>query len=130
MLLVADARSYSVCRLSGTQPAWAAAGSAGPAFVAVTPDEVSLVCPTDNKPPDCLSAEDGWSLLRVDGQLDFGLVGIIADISGTLARAGIPVFVVSTYLTDYVLVKTAQLPDARTALRNAGHAIESGSPAR
>ena len=117
MELVLVPGSFAVCRLSGavntgtlTQP-W---------FLAVTGDEVSLVCRSEDVPAGATAAEDGWTLLKVDDTLDFGLVGVIAKISQTLAAAKVPVFVVSTYLTDYVMVKTNRLSDASTALTDAG----------
>ncbi|MDR3359098.1 MAG: ACT domain-containing protein [Bifidobacteriaceae bacterium] len=107
-----------------TSPAEAAAllsqRLAGPVFVAATGDEVSVVCPASATPGAALKREDGWSLLRVRGQLDFGLVGVLAKLTGALAGAGLPVFAVSTFDTDYLLVKTADLVRARQALAAAG----------
>ena len=124
MELIVAPGSYAVCRLADLA---ALAGvphdRRSPTFLAVTPDEVSLVCPSDTVPPHYLAVEDGWALLRVDGQLDFGLVGIIAELSRALADAGVPIFVQSTYLTDYVLVKQDRLPDATAALTAAGHRV-------
>lgn len=74
-------------------------------FLAKTDWELSLVCETEHVPPDVTHAEPGWRAFRVDQALDFGLVGIIAGITKVLAEAGISVFVVSTYDTDYVLLK-------------------------
>lgn len=68
--------------------------------------------------------ELGWRGLRVAGALDFSLLGIIAGISAALAGAGVSVFVVSTYDTDYVLVKADRLEDAIAALRARGYAVE------
>lgn len=74
-------------------------------FLSKTDEEISLVCETDYIPENATHAEHGWRAFRVDGMLDFGLVGIIASITQRLARAGISVFVISTYNTDYVLLK-------------------------
>lgn len=74
-------------------------------FTGSTDEEKSLVCPTDLVPENTLIREDGWRAFRISGQLDFSLVGILAQISKTLADAGIGIFAVSTYNTDYILVK-------------------------
>jgi len=112
---------FAVCRLARVDDAWP--GSGNPVFVAVTPDEVSVVCASGDVPSQAVAVEDGWAMLRVGGPLDFGLVGVIAALSATLAQAGIPIFVTSTYLTDYVMVKADRLDDAVVALREAGHRL-------
>ena len=81
-------------------------------FFARTDREISLVCPASACPENALNREDGWRCFRLPGPLDFSLVGILAKITGRLRDAGIPVFAVSTYDTDYVLVKS---PDAQRA---------------
>ncbi len=87
-----------------------------------TPEEVSLVC-AEAAVPEGLRAERGWTALAVAGPLDFGLTGIVADLGSCLAAAEIPVFVVSTYDTDYVLVKRDRADAAVATLRTAGHEI-------
>jgi len=112
--------ALAVCRL--------AAGDAFPAwlpphgFVSVTrtSDELSIVCPQDAVPPG-VPCEPGWCALAVAGPLDFGLTGILASIATPLAEAGISIFAISTFDTDYVLVKAERLDDAVEALRRAGH---------
>jgi len=125
MDLALSSDTFAVCRLAGAADAVSFLTGAMPVFLAVTPDEVSLVCRSDSVPPGCLAVEDGWSLLRVAGTLDFGLVGVIAGIGRVLADAGIPVFVVSTYLTDYILVKAERLIGAVDALTLAGHRVDA-----
>jgi len=115
---------FAVCRLVNAAVLPDTLGDAQPFFLAVTPDEISLVCPSDVVPPDALEVEDDWALLQVVGPLDFGLVGVIADLSRTLAGAGIPIFVASTYLTDYLLVKADRLHDAVRVLKAEGHTID------
>lgn len=88
-----------------------------------TPNEVSIVCESDLLPPGYSSREDGWTCLQVDGILDFSLTGVLSQISGSLASAEISLFAVSTYDTDYVLVKEKTLNQAKQALRNAGIVI-------
>lgn len=87
-----------------------------------TPDEVSIVCDA-TLPPAEARAERGWSCLRVLGPLDFALVGILASITSALASAGISLFALSTYDTDYVLVRTSSIEDAIVALTAAGHSV-------
>ena len=87
-----------------------------------THNELSVVCESTIT-IDSEKQEKGWSCLRVDGTLDFGLTGILANLSGTLAEAGISLFAVSTYDTDYLLVKRKTLGDAAAALRRAGHTV-------
>lgn len=111
---------FAVCRLrdlSGvdlSQPLF---------FLAKTPDELSLVCPAASVPSNAAKTESGWSMFRINGQLDFALVGILAKITTLLAENGISVFAVSTFDTDYILVKTASLPAARGLLQAEGYGI-------
>lgn len=98
-------------------------GANNPVFVAVTPDEVSVVCASEDVPKQTLAVMDGWAMLRVTGPLDFGLVGVIAELSAALAQASIPIFVTSTYLTDYVMVTQDRLDDAVSTLRAAGNQV-------
>lgn len=74
-------------------------------FVAKTDEEISLVCPTEEVPEKTISREDGWRAFRIQGVLDFSLIGVLAKISAVLAEGGIGIFVVSTYNTDYILTK-------------------------
>ena len=92
---------FSICKISSIEQANFAREYV---FVAKTPDEISLVCETEYAPPNAI-AEHGWRAFRVAGALDFDMVGVIAKISNLLAAAGISLFVVSTYNTDYVLLK-------------------------
>ncbi|MEZ4628665.1 MAG: ACT domain-containing protein [Eubacteriales bacterium] len=90
-------------------------------FLGVTDEEVSLVCPDDAVPADTLAREDGWRGFRVQGVLDFSLVGILAQISSLLARHGISIFAVSTYNTDYIFTKADVFDRAIAALVEAGY---------
>ncbi len=92
-------------------------------FVGKTDDEISLVCTTENAPTKTLEREDGWRGLRIEGMLDFSLVGILSKISGVLADAGIGIFAVSTYNTDYILVKAENIDKAVAVLATAGYTI-------
>jgi hypothetical protein len=111
----------AVCRLSpdAAPPAWAAKGFSS---VTRTRDELSVVC-LDEAVPPAVRCERGWRALRVAGPLEFGLVGVVASLAEPLARAGVPIFVLSTFDTDYLLVKEERLAEATAALAAAGHAV-------
>jgi len=114
---------FAVCRLlSGEMvPGWLY----GLSFWAATrtDDELSVVLPEENVPADWL-AERGWRCLKVQGPLDFGLTGVLASLTVPLAGAGIPIFAISTYDTDYFLVHDADLSRAIEALSLHGHLVE------
>ena len=90
-------------------------------FIGCTDGELSLVCETDKAPANTLAREDGWRALRVVGTLDFSLTGILSGIATVLADAKIGIFAVSTYDTDYILVKQEDLDRAVGALKRAGY---------
>ena len=96
---------------------------AGP-FVSVTRtiNELTVVCATVSV-PDLVTADKGWRGLRVEGPLPFSLVGVLAALSATLAASEISVFVISTYDTDYILVKDVDLVRAVVSLEAAGHDV-------
>src|SRR3954452_21743366 len=114
---------YAVSRLDPgcAIPQWAT-GS----FVSMTRthEELSIVCLEDNV-PDGVETERDWRGLAIVGRLDFSLVGILSSLLGPLAQAGIPVFVTSTFNTDYLFVKQGRLEQALEVLRKAGHEIDS-----
>ena len=92
-------------------------------FIGKTDTEKSLVCPTEMVPDNVISQEDGWKAFRICGKLDFSLVGILAGITEVLAKKRIEVFVVSTYDTDYVLIKSEKFGVALNALQDEGYKI-------
>ena len=92
-------------------------------FLAKTDEEVSLVCPTERVPEWAMTREDGWRAFRIVGVLDFSLIGILAKLSGVLAAGGIGIFAVSTFNTDYILVKAENLDRALSLLRESGYAV-------
>jgi hypothetical protein len=114
--------SLAVCRLGPDEPVpgWAWAGPL--AAVVRTPDELSVVC-AEAAVPAGVRCERGWRALRVAGPLDFSEVGVLAALVGPLADAGVSVFAVSTFDTDYLLVRAGQLPAAVAALTAAGHTM-------
>lgn len=109
--------AFAVCKL---QDAAAVDWSRAFTFLSQTDSELSLVCPEDAVPPSPLACEPGWRMLRVAGELDFSLVGILSKLTATLAERDIPVFAISTYDTDYLLVKQAFAGPAGAALREQG----------
>lgn len=115
----------AVCRLpAGAEaPAWLV----GETFASFTraPDETSIVCRAAVV-PEGVRVEAGWRALRVAGPLDFALTGILASLLVPLAAARVPVFALSTFDTDYLLVRDTALGDAVAALVGAGHRVEPG----
>lgn len=97
--------------------------SCGFYFLAKTPDELSLVCFTEDVPSTAISEDKGWKAFRVEGTLDFALVGILSKITQLLAAEGISIFAVSTYDTDYVLLKRENIDKAREVLQNGGYQV-------
>lgn len=92
-------------------------------FIGKTDTELSLVCATADTPANTTAREDGFRGFRIQGVLDFSLIGILSKISGVLAEQGIGIFAVSTYDTDYILVKKENLDRALQALAEAGFEI-------
>lgn len=93
--------------------------------VTCSEEELSVVAPQEVE-LEAEVSECGWSCLRIAGKLDFALVGVIAEIAGLLAAAGVSVFVVSSYDTDYILIKTVDIKAADRALTGAGHTLHPG----
>ena len=108
--------------------ALAGALAAGRGIVSVTrtPEETSIVCPADVDLPEA-SSEPGWAAYRVRGTLDFALTGILHALTGPLAAAGIPVFALSTFDTDYLLVRVAARSASEAAWRAAGIAVHGAA---
>ncbi len=118
---------FAICQLD---PGWPLSVPRGRfASVTVTGREVSLVCEEEEVPSGYRECAVGYRLLRVQGPLDLSLVGILASLSDTLAESGISVFCISTFETDYLLVKATDLVRAVRALRIAGHQV-SDTPGR
>ncbi|MEM6425517.1 MAG: ACT domain-containing protein [Cyanobacteria bacterium P01_H01_bin.119] len=121
-------QTFAVCRLSpqAALPSWATCGQ----FFAITrtDKELSIVCDQANIPEervDNFRCEGNWRSLKVLGPLDFSLTGILSAIAAPLAAAKISIFALSTYDTDYVLVKAANLDQAIAVLKAAHHQIQS-----
>ena len=107
--------TYGVCRLDNNEsiPEWVQKSS----FFSITrtSDELSIVCSLENI-PNGIKFEKEWRILKIEGPLDFSLIGILASISTILAQRGISIFAISTYDTDYILVKNIDIDNAVKSL--------------
>ena len=92
-------------------------------FIGKTDEEKSLVCRTGDVPDNTIQQSDGWRAFRIQGVLDFSLIGILAKISGTLARHEVGLFAISTFNTDYILVKDKDYKRAVKALTQEAYRI-------
>jgi hypothetical protein len=123
--LIVLPQKIAVCRLSGDAsiPPWATEGD----FFSITrtADELSIVCLQDAV-PEGINSERDWRCLRVAGAMPFAVVGVVAGLTAALAEAGISVFVVSTFDTDYLLTKQEDWAAALEALRRQGYTICEG----
>lgn len=128
LTLLEVAGQFAVCKLppASAIPEWATAGDLF--SITRTGDELSVVCRQELVPTGT-HAEAGWRCLRVAGAMPFTLVGVLAALTVPVANAGVGVFAVSTFDTDYLLVKAERFEEAVAALRGAGHTVaepESG----
>lgn len=117
---------FAICRLNQNEPVpvWASLG--GFFSITRTHEELSIVCPAINLPEHFKSSaryETGWKCLRVEGPLDFTQTGILASIAVPLADASISIFAISTFDTDYLMIKEEKLTAAKQILAEAGHSI-------
>jgi hypothetical protein len=112
--------TYAICKLDHELPipAWVHA-SHGFSSITYTQDELSIICEQQHIPAE-IQQEKDWRILKIIGPLDFSLVGVISKITGILANAGISLFTVSTYETDFILVKQGVLDKAIHSLTDAG----------
>ena len=94
-------------------------------FVGKTDEEISLVCKTEDTPVKTTDREDGWRGFRIEGTLDFSLIGILSRLSSILAENEIGIFAISTYNTDYILVKDVNYDRAMRVLAEAGYMIST-----
>lgn len=90
-------------------------------FIGKTDEENSLVCLIKDVPANAVSRDDGWRAFQIEGVLDFSLVGILSKLSGILAENGIGIFALSTYNTDYILVKASHFERAANVLSMNGY---------
>ena len=92
-------------------------------FIEKTDEENSLVCITSEVPPNVIQRDDGWKAFRIQGILDFSLIGILSKIASILADNNISIFAVSTYNTDYVLIKKENYQKGLELLQASGYQI-------
>ena len=120
MRLIWLADRFSVCRVADDVRLHPHASYC---FTAKTETEHSLVCRMEDVPEHTIAREDDWCGFCIEGTLDFSLIGILARISALLAEAGIGIFAVSTYNTDYILTKSGNFADALYVLARAGYTV-------
>jgi hypothetical protein len=113
---------YAVCRMEpgASIPPWATAGPL--CSVTRTAEELSILCPAERVPPAVRQAGD-WRALKIEGPFDFTAIGVLASVATPLAAAGISLFALSTFDTDYLLVNEATLDRAVAVLLEAGHQV-------
>ncbi len=116
--------TFALARLppSAAVPAWV--GGSDLIAVVRTRDELSIVCRADVIPSDVAEVERGFRGLGVVGTLDFGVTNVIARLTAPLAEAGIAIFNISTFDTDYILMREEHLADAKSALARAGYDVD------
>ena len=118
------AGAYAIVRMDARAavPDWATQGVFS--SVTRTADELSIVCPADNLPAH-LSSESHWICFKLEGPFPFSQIGVLLCFIEPLSHSGVPIFSISTYNTDYVLVQEEFMSVARQALATAGHALIS-----
>jgi hypothetical protein len=123
LTLILLPETFAICRLASdaSVPPLATAGDLF--SITRTADELSIVCRQDTV-PEGIHSERGWRCLRVAGTIPISVVGVLASLTAPLAEAGITLFAISTFDTDYLLVKETDLEGAVAALRQEGHIIE------
>jgi len=120
MLLKMLPYNLSVCKVRSTVDIDLAADFY---FIGKTDEEMSLVCRTEDVPKETTERDDGWRGFRIEGTLDFSLIGILSKISTILAENEIGIFAVSTYNTDYILTKEKDFDRTMDVLKVAGYEV-------
>jgi hypothetical protein len=115
--------TFSVCRLESGEdlPTWATQGELF--SLSRSDEELSIVCES-RFVPAAIQAEHGWRALKVEGPLDFSLTGILASLLNPLANEGVSIFAISTFDTDYLLLRPEALASAMQILQKSGHTIK------
>src|SRR5262249_14427416 len=121
LILLRD--SFAICKLmsNASIPSWATTGNLF--SITRTTEELSVVCP-QNSVPDGINCKRGRRRLRVAGTIPFSVVGVLASLTAPLAETGISAFAISTFDTDYLLVKVQDLERAVAILRRRGHIVQ------
>lgn len=115
-------REFSVCKLTSVNGIDLTQTFT---FLSVTDDEISLVCDSAQVPRNALRVEAGWKGLKIKGVLDFGMIGVIAKIAGILAEQNISIFVISTFNTDFILLKSTDYQKAVHLLGQNGYILSA-----
>jgi len=117
--------TFAIVRMGAADevPKWTDGGP----FVSMTrtDSELSIVC-RERHVPAGAHADRGWQCLKIEGPIPLNVVGVMAEVASVLAKAGVSVFPIATYATDYVFVKGDQVAGAIDALRAAGHSVRRG----
>jgi hypothetical protein len=126
LTLLVLAEKFAVCRFDkgAAVPPWVWAGSFS--SVTQTMDEISIVCLQQQVPQE-LNVSRDWRCLKVAGPLDFSMIGVLSSLAMPLAEAGVSILAISTYETDYLLVKQDDLEKAIKSLSDSGHSIHRGA---
>ena len=120
MKIQALAQDFAICKVAELPPPNKLGGVY---FIGKTEEEISLVCETAYAPASTLACSSGWRAFRIQGVLDFSLVGVLSKISALLAAADIGIFAVSTHNTDYILTKAEHFGKALSVLEDGGYVI-------
>ena len=121
MTLKVIENEFSVCKVTDYQRVNLDADFV---FTGKTDEELSLVCPVSLVPTNTTERDDGWQAFRIEGVLDFSLIGILTRVSSILAEEKIGIFAISTYNTDYILTRKENFQRALDALRRAGYDLQ------
>ena len=113
---------FAVCRLPACAP-WPVPRPGPLLSITRTAEETSVVCLRENAPRGA-RVEDGWRALKLEGPIPFAEIGVLSALSGSLAGAGLSLFAISTFDTDYLLVKEGDLAAAVAALQKAGFGVD------
>jgi len=116
--------SFAVCRLPAGAPVPEAASAGRFVSITRTDEELSIVCPSDQAPRNA-KCESPWTCFKLEGPFAFSLTGVLASFLNPLAERGVPIFAISTFDTDYVLVKEEHAATALETLQAAGHVLVS-----
>jgi hypothetical protein len=114
--------TFAVCRLAPDAPIPALSATGPLISIARTAEELSIVCPTDQAPSNA-KCESPWTCFKLEGPFPFSLTGVLASFLDPLAQRGVPIFAISTFDTDYVLVKEEHTGAALETLQAAGHEL-------
>jgi uncharacterized protein len=116
--------TFAICRLAPDAPIPASIATASFVSVTRTAEELSIVCPVDQVPQNA-QCESPWTCFKLEGPFPFSLTGVLASFINPLAQGGIPIFAISTFDTDYVLVKEELAASSLKTLQDAGHQLIS-----